>query len=109
MGRNAPTLISTVVKVPPTDSQLQHYDYDIIMSSGGNRSPMLDFAQGVVAPQNGHSKCPRDSRHKQLKIVICLLKMTFPPDDLHIEVHLYCFGIEYTPFTTKPEEEDALR
>ena len=46
----------------PTDSQLQHYDYDIIMSSGGNRSPMLDFAQGVVAPRDGHSKCPRGSR-----------------------------------------------
>ena len=97
--------------MPPTDSQLQHCDYhDIIMSSGGNRSPMLDFAQGVVAPQNGHSKCPRDSRHKQLKIVICLLKMTFPPDDLLIEDHLYCFGIEYTPLiTTKPGGEDALR
>ena len=38
---------------PPTDSQLQHYDYDIIMFSGGNRSPMLDFAQGVVAPEMG--------------------------------------------------------
>ena len=47
---------------PPTDSQLQHYDYDIIMSSGGNSSPMLDLAQGVVAPRDGHSKCPRGSR-----------------------------------------------
>ena len=60
MGRNAPILIYTVVKLPPpppTDSKLQHYDYDIIMSSGGNRSPMLDLAQGVVAPRDGHSKC----------------------------------------------------
>ena len=39
-----------------------HYDYDIIMSSGGNRSPMLDLAQGVVAPRDGHSQCPRGSR-----------------------------------------------
>ena len=70
-----------MVKVPPppTDSQLQHYDYDIIMPSGGNRSSMLDFAQGVVAPRDtmgtlnvrgvvdprdGHCllKCPRGSR-----------------------------------------------
>ena len=47
-------------------------------------------------------------RHKQLKVVICLFKMTFPPDDLHMEDHLYCFGIEYTPFITKPKGEDAL-
>ena len=46
----------------PTDSLLQHYDYDIAISSGGNGSPMLDFAQGVVAPRDGHSKCPRGSR-----------------------------------------------
>ena len=26
-------------------------------------------------------------RHKRLKVVICLFKMTFPPDDLHIEDH----------------------
>ena len=45
-----------------TDSLFQDYDYDIAMSSGGNGSPMLDFAHGVVAPQDGHSKCPRGSR-----------------------------------------------
>ena len=28
----------------PTDSLFQDYDYDIAMSSGGNGSPMLDFA-----------------------------------------------------------------
>ena len=38
---------------------LQHYDYDIIMTSGGNRSSMLDFAQRVLAPRDGHPKCPR--------------------------------------------------
>ena len=38
------------------------YDYDIAVSSGGNGSPVLDFAQGVVAPQDGHSQCPRGSR-----------------------------------------------
>ena len=40
----------------PTDSLFQDYDYDIAMSSGGNGSPMLEFAHGVVAPQDGHSK-----------------------------------------------------
>ena len=30
MGRNPPILISSVVKVPTTDSLLQHYDYNII-------------------------------------------------------------------------------
>ena len=41
---------------------IMHYDYDIAVSSGGNGSPVLDFAQGVVAPQDGHSQCPRGSR-----------------------------------------------
>ena len=39
IGQNAP---------PP--SLFQDYDYDIAMLSGGNDSPMLDFAHGVVAP-----------------------------------------------------------
>ena len=37
-----------------TESVFQDYDCDIAMSSGGNGSPMLDFAHGVLAPQDGH-------------------------------------------------------
>ena len=54
-------MLKFLVKVPPKDSLLQHHDYDIIMSSGDNRLPMLDQAQVVLAPRDGHSKCPRGS------------------------------------------------
>ena len=36
--------------MPPPQT---HYDYDIAMSSGGNGSPTLDFAYGVVPPKMG--------------------------------------------------------
>ena len=51
-----------VKNASPTDSLFQDYDYAIAKSSGGNGSPMLDFAQRLVAPQDRHSKCLRGSR-----------------------------------------------
>ena len=39
---------------PPHRLTIMHYDYDIAVSSGGNGSPVLDFAQGVVDPRDGH-------------------------------------------------------
>ena len=36
---------------PPTDSQLQHYDCDIIMSSGGNRPPFWTLPKGSSSPR----------------------------------------------------------
>ena len=54
----------------PTDSLFQHYDHDIAVSSGGNASPMGDFARGVVTIQNGrYSKYPRGSRFPSLSYI----------------------------------------
>ena len=53
----------------PTDSLFQHCDYDIAVSSEGNASPMVDFARGVVTPQDGYSKYPRGSRFPSLSYI----------------------------------------
>ena len=54
--------IKTLVKIPPAQTHYSRIMIDTAMSSGGNGSPMLDFAQGVVFHQDAHSKCPRGSR-----------------------------------------------
>ena len=65
------------------DALFQDYDYDIAMSSGGNASPMLDFAHRVVASQDGHSKCPRGSRSPVMVIFYFNVQGAVDPRDGH--------------------------
>ena len=76
----------------PTDSLFQHYDYDIAVFSGGNASPMVDFARGVVTIQDGRYSKSVNSKLDWNDNLAAIFEAKLVINRLSSSVLFYCFS-----------------